>query len=287
MIFEPFADRLSRADITVGNFESTLSTDGTPTQGADSFAADPTVLPALRAAGFDLLQLANNHVGDYGDRALVQTLDRFDDAGFETVGAGADRRQARRPVVIATGGVRFGFIACDSIGETPAATRDDPGTNRMNMPPRTGGYDPGDERRIAGDIAALGERADVVVVLTHWGTQYTHQPEPSQRRAARAFVDAGADLIIGGHPHWVQGWEAYRESVIIHSLGNFVFDMDFSVPAMQGIFVEAVFWDDRLMALEPVPYELDPGFVPRPASDDAAGEILSDVWSNSRGPYRR
>ena len=186
----PLSHRLAAADITVGNFEATLSTDGSPTQGGDSFAASRRVLPGLRAAGFDVLSLANNHVGDYGERALRQTLDRF--AGkIATVGAGPNAEQARRPVILERGGVRIGFLATDSIGESPAATSSRPGTNRLDMPPRTGPLDRDDLRRITSDIAALARRADTVVVLTHWGTQYTHRPEPSQRTAARAFAEGG------------------------------------------------------------------------------------------------
>lgn len=286
-VFRPFADRLAAADVTVGNFESTLSDDGPPTQGGDSFAADPEVLAGLESAGFDLMQLANNHVGDYGERALRQTLDRFDRAGMPVIGAGRNLRQAARPVIIEADGVRIGFLASDSIGETPAATAERPGTNRLDMPPRTGPFDEGDLRRITGDIADLAERVDVVIMLAHWGEQYTHRPTASQRRAGRAFADAGADLVVGGHPHWVQGWERRGDSVIIHSLGNFVFDMDFSEQTMQGVIVEAVFWDGRLKAVEPVPYAMDEEFIPRPVRGETGEMILADVWSTGRGPFGR
>jgi len=282
---KPFAKRLAAAEITVGNFESALSTAGSPTQGGDSFAASRHVIPGLRAAGFDLLSLANNHVGDYGDRALRQTLDRFDSAKIDTVGAGRSLAAARRPVVIERDGIRVGFIAADSIGETPAATRSRAGTNRLNMPPRTGPLDRSALRRISSDIRALNQRADVVVVLMHWGTQYTHRPEPGQRLAAQAFADAGADLVIGGHPHWVQGWEVAGSAVVVHSLGNFVFDMDFQTKTREGIFTEIVLWGGRVMAVEPVPYVIDDAFTPRPARGDRAQQIVADVWSTSRGPF--
>ena len=181
---KPLAKRLAAAEITVGNFESTLSADGSPTQGGDSFAASPRVRPGLRAAGFDLLSLANNHVGDYGDGALRQTLARFDSGRIQTVGAGRNLDAARRPVIIERDGVRVGFLAVDSIGETPAATRTRSGTNRLNMPPRTGPLNRSHLRRISSDIRALDSRVDAVVVLTHWGTQYTHRPESSQRIAS-------------------------------------------------------------------------------------------------------
>lgn len=283
----PTAKRLAGAEITVGNLESTLSDDGSPTQGGDSFHADPDVIDGLELAGFDLVSLANNHLGDYGQRALRQTLTELRDADLPYVGAGRDLDEARRPVVLTRDGVRIGFLGTESIGETPAATADRGGTNRLNMPPRTGPLNQRQLDRITGDIEKLAERVDVVVVIPHWGTQYTHVPEASQRRAARAFADAGADLVIGGHPHWVQGWEARGDAVVVHSLGNFVFDMDFQTKTMEGIFVEIVLWGDQVKAVEPVPYALDSRFVPRVVKGDRAQEILDDVWSTGRGPYAR
>ena len=139
--FRPLAKRLAGADITVGNLESTLSTDGSPTQGGDSFGARPRVLRGLDFAGFDLVSLANNHVGDYGDRAMRQTFARLRAADLDYVGAGRTLAEARRPVVITRDGVRIGFLGTESIGETPAAGRTRAGTNRLNMPPRTGPLD--------------------------------------------------------------------------------------------------------------------------------------------------
>jgi poly-gamma-glutamate capsule biosynthesis protein CapA/YwtB (metallophosphatase superfamily) len=282
---KPLGKRLARAEITVGNFESTLSAAGSPTQGGDSFAASPRVRLALRAAGFDLLSLANNHVGDYGDRALRQTLDRFDSARIETVGGGRNLDAARRPVIIERDGVRVGFLAVDSIGETPSATGTRAGTNRLNMPPRTGPLNRSQLRRITSDIRALDRRVDTVVVLTHWGTQYTHRSEPSQRTAAQAFADAGADLVIGGHPHWVQGYEMAGSAVVVHSLGNFIFDMDFQTKTREGIFLEIVLWGGAVKAVEPVPYVIDSAFTPRLVRGDRGRGILNDVWRNSRGPF--
>ena len=196
---KPLARRLAAAEITVGNFESTLSTAGSPTQGGDSFAASPRVIPGLRAAGFDLLSLANNHVGDYGGRAPRQTVDRFHSANIDTVGAGRDLAAARRPAVIQRDGVRVGFIAVDSIGETPSATRNRAGTNRLNMPPRTGPLNRTQLRRITSDIRALNKRVDVVVVLTigvlstrivqSQASESLHAPSP-----APALIWSSADI---------------------------------------------------------------------------------------------
>ncbi|WP_332665652.1 CapA family protein, partial [Aeromicrobium sp.] len=130
----PMARRLAAADVTVGNLESTLSKSGAPQQGGDSFGADPDVLAGLELAGFDVLSVANNHLGDYGERAIGETIAELRAGGFTPVGGGTDLAQARRAAIVERKGVRIGFIATDSIGETPAATADRPGTNRINAP---------------------------------------------------------------------------------------------------------------------------------------------------------
>jgi poly-gamma-glutamate synthesis protein (capsule biosynthesis protein) len=281
----PLARRLARAEVTAGNLESSLSTAGAPTQGGDSFGAHPRVLGGLKSAGFDLVSLANNHLGDYGNRAIVETFDRLRVADLAYVGAGRNLAEARHPVVITRDGIRIGFLGTESIGETPAATSRRAGTNRLNMPPRTGPLDRAALNRIAADIRKLKRTVDIVVVIPHWGTQYTHRPEASQRTAARVFADAGADLVIGGHPHWVQGWERMGSTTVVHSLGNFIFDMDFSTKTQEGVFVEVVLWGDQVRAVEPVPYVIDRTFTPRLARGERAADILADVWSTSRGPY--
>ena len=282
-VFRPLAKRLDSADITVGNLESTLSKAGPPTQGTDSFGADDSVLEGLKLAGFDLLSLANNHLGDFGADAIVETVEKLDDAGFRTVGGGANLAQAARPAVITVGDVQVGFVATDSIGETPAAGRSSPGTNRINAPPRTGPLDRRALDRVAESVRELD--ADVVIALTHWGTQYTNVPERSQRRIARALVDAGADLVVGGHPHWVQGWESIEDATVVHSLGNFVFDMDFMRETREGIFVEIVSRGGRVVAVRPVPYVIDRRFTPRPVSGSRADAILDRIRQTSEPPF--
>ena len=203
----PLSDRLRSADITVGNLESTLSTNGEPTQGGDSFGGTPALLGPLRRAGFDALSLANNHAGDYGSTALVETVRAFDGSRIAAFGAGADLAEASRPVVVEREGVRFAFVGFNAIGETPRAVPGGPGALSVRMPPRTGPLVPADLDHVASVVRRAAESADVVVVLPHWGTQYTHRPEPIQSTVARRLVRAGADLVVGGHPHWVQSAE--------------------------------------------------------------------------------
>ncbi len=280
------APRLRRADVTVGNLESTLSRAGAPTQGGDSFAADPAVAGALRRAGFDVLSLANNHAGDFGPAALRQTVRRLRAAGLATFGAGRDLRQARQPAVVTVRGSTYGFLGFNAIGETPYAGPGRTGAYSVSMPPRTGPLDRRELRRFLADVRALDRRVDAVVVLPHWGTQYTNVPEPVQRYVARLLVAAGADLVVGGHPHWVQGMSTVGSAVVAHSLGNFVFDMDFMAETMAGVALETTWWDGRLVAVAPVPYRMDATFTPRWVPWDRAGDVLRLLGETSGPAFR-
>jgi poly-gamma-glutamate capsule biosynthesis protein CapA/YwtB (metallophosphatase superfamily) len=270
---------LRRADVTVGNLESTLSTDGAPTQGDDSFGASPEVLTGLRRAGFDVLSLANNHTGDYGEAALVQTVRAFDGSGITQFGAGRDLAQASEPAIVERDGVTVGFLGFNAIGETPQAGPAQPGALSVRMPPRTGPLDRDDLRHVLRAIRQLDTRVDAVVVLPHWGTQYTHVPEPIQHTVGRRLVDAGADLVVGGHPHWVQGLERHRGVTIAHSLGNAVFDMDFMDQTMEGVVLTATVSADGVGDIELAPYRMDATFAPSLVRGAAARAILADVRS--------
>lgn len=153
------------------------------------------------------------------------------------------------------------------------------------MPPRTGPLVERDLVRVERLVRRLEDDVDVVVVLPHWGTQYTHVAEPVQAQVARRLVAAGADLVAGGHPHWVQGVAWYDGALVAHSLGNFVFDMDFMTQTQQGVVLEAVFWGAELKGFRLVPYAMDRSFAPRPARGATAADILGDVWRHSTGPF--
>src|SRR5699024_9533347 len=213
----------------------------------------------------------------YGPTALLRTLERVRGMGIDFVGAGRNRAQARRAVVTTVNGIRIGFYATDSIGETPAATKRTPGTNRLNMPPRTGPLDRAALHDVTADLRRLDRRVDTLIVMPHWGTQYTHVPEPSQRHVANAFVRAGADVVVGGHPHWVQPIERIGGATVAYSLGNFVFDMDFMRKTQEGIFLEIAIRDGEVTAVEPVAYVIGPDFTPRLAKGARGRAILRDL----------
>ncbi len=273
----PMAPRLRSADITVGNLESTLSTDGSPTQGGDSFAADPRVVAGLRAAGFDAVSLANNHTGDYGDRALVQTWRRLTFGGLPPFGAGRNLADARRPAVLEPNGTSFAFVGFNAIGETPEAGPRTPGASSVSMPPRTGPLDRAELGRMLRDVRRISGLVDVVVVVPHWGEQYTERPEPIQEYVARRLVRAGADLVVGGHPHWVQGASLVGDALVVHSLGNFTFDMT-TPETNEGLVLEATYWDDELKGVRFVPYRIGADHAPRVVPYAAADRMFANFW---------
>ncbi len=284
----PLAPHLAAADITVGNLESTLSDDGVPQQpGDDSFHADPRVADGLARLGVDAVSLANNHTGDYEEGALLATVRTLRQSRLDAFGAGADLAAASRPVVLERGGVRFGFVGFNAIGETPQAAPGTPGALSIRMPPRTGPLNSADLAHVAGVVRRLDRRVDVVVVVPHWGGNYTHVSDPAQSQVARRLAAAGADLVAGGHPHWVQGLERAGPAVIAHSLGNLVFDMDTMEQTMEGVTLTATFWGSRLTGVALAPYRLDPSFAPHLLRGAAADGVLDDVWDNGSGPFSR
>ncbi|MGA7689475.1 MAG: CapA family protein [Jiangellales bacterium] len=285
--FRGLAERLSGADITVVNLESTLAELGPPTQGIESFVADPRTRSGLRLAGVDVVSLANNHSGDYGPESLLRTIDLLRRGGFAVFGAGADLARADKPAVLVRNGVTVAFVGFNAIGETPPAGPRQPGASSLSMPPRTGPLDQQRLDRITRQVGALADRVDVVVAVPHWGTQYTAVPEPEQSRVGKALLAAGADIVVGGHPHWVQAVERSGDGrLVIHSLGNLVFDMDFSTETMQGVVAELVVWDDRVVAVDYSPYVIGADWVPRWVNPTGGGEqILDRMWQAGTQPF--
>jgi poly-gamma-glutamate synthesis protein (capsule biosynthesis protein) len=282
----PMGRLLRSAALTVGNLESTLSTDGAPTQGGDSFGGSPELVPVLEDSGFDALSLANNHTGDRGVNALRQTVKTLQQSRIRPFGAGSDVRRAARPALLEANGTTYALLGFNAIGETPRAEPSRPGALSVRMPPRTGPLVEADLARVERAIRKAGRQADVVVVMPHWGEQYTHRAWPVQRTVARRLVAAGADLVVGGHPHWVQGLDAVDGVPVLHSLGNFVFDMDWAPEVMEGVVLEATFWGAELKAIRLLPYRLDTAtFAPHLLRGDAATDVLADIWSTSTGPF--
>jgi poly-gamma-glutamate synthesis protein (capsule biosynthesis protein) len=217
--FARVAPILRQADVTVGNLECALGNRGKPARKSYTLRGPTAAAADLAGAGFDVLALANNHSLDYGPAALDETARLLDAAGVRHAGAGANEEAAHRPAVLEVKGFRLAFLA---YVDTPAEGRYAAATwSALGERPGVAWAKPG---RIAADVAAARREADLVIVLLHSGYEGVQVPNKIQRQAAHAAIDAGAVLVIGSHPHVLQGVERYGNGVIAYSLGNFVFD---------------------------------------------------------------
>ncbi len=222
--FRKMRDAIRAADIAVGNLEGPISSRGTSSGGAYSFRADPRAAAGLVDAGFDVLSVANNHIWDYGADAFADTLSILNENGIAAAGGGATHTAAHEPAIAAAGGMRIAFL-----GYTDLVPR---ARGEAGARPATAFLD---ETAMVRDIARVRQAADAVVVLLHWGDEYETHRSGRQSAIAHAAIDAGAILVVGHHPHVVQEVEEYRGGLIAYSLGNFVFDQNFSEDTKRGL----------------------------------------------------
>ncbi|QAY66421.1 CapA family protein [Paenibacillus protaetiae] len=206
---------LSDPDITAGNLEYPVTENGTPAENKTYvFKGSPDALPALKDSGLDLVTLANNHTLDQGVEGLLDTMKHLDEAGIQHVGAGHDDMEAFQPVIIEKNGIKIAYIGLSKVVPDVSWKAD------KNKPGVAETYD---TTRAVAAIKSAKEQADLVVVMVHWGVERSDKPEAYQRDFAKQYIDAGADLIIGSHPHVLQGFEMYKGKWIAYSLGNFIF----------------------------------------------------------------
>ena len=220
------APTLRRADIAFGNLECSVSTRGAPVPKEFNFRGSPAALrQVVRYAGLDVLNLANNHVGDYGTAALLDTVRAVRASGAVPVGAGSTLAAARRPQVVTRLGLRVAFVGFSDIGPASFfAKATSPGTSFAEA------------GAIDAAVRAARRRADVVVATFHWGVERSRTPDGRQRGFAAAALRAGAAAVIGAHPHVLQPIRsAGRNRVVAYSLGNFVWSAGSGATSATGI----------------------------------------------------
>jgi poly-gamma-glutamate capsule biosynthesis protein CapA/YwtB (metallophosphatase superfamily) len=211
--FEKVTSILESADLAFCNLECPLSRRGIRINKPVCFQADPDTVGCLKDAGLDLVSLANNHTLDCGRRGLTETMATLDDAGIGHVGAGATVAEAAQPVILDIDGIRVAVLARNGLLPECVWYR----TDAPNIAPL-------DPDTIEQEVAAAARQADVVIVSIHWGVEYRQHPQPEQEDLAHRIIDAGADVILGHHPHVIQPIEEYHGGLIAYSLGNFLFD---------------------------------------------------------------
>lgn len=276
--FAKIADEIYQADIAFGNLESPLSTRGRALPGKGiCFRARPALAGQLAEKGFDVLSIANNHALDYDTPAFNQTRQVLQEAGIATVGGGKNIDEARRPVILEAKGLKIGFLAYTDYADVyfhPRYPRRFQATNEVE------GVAPLVEQDIRQDINAIRPRVDILVVSLHWGVEYSHRPTAAQQRMAHAFIDSGADLILGHHPHVLQGIERYNRGLIAYSLGNFIFDQNHRLETRQALMLKARITAQGLEEASIYPVFIDQS-QPRLVAEEEARGILPQLQSLS------
>jgi poly-gamma-glutamate synthesis protein (capsule biosynthesis protein) len=261
---------LRQADVVFGNLEGPLTDAGQAEPDKRYVFRSPPakVAPALAAAGFTVVSLANNHTMDYGVEGLKQTMAALDEAGIQHTGAGMNLQEARRPAFVKSGDYTLGFLAYSlTFPESFWAQGQRPGTAF------------GHASHVRADVAAARDQADVVVVSFHWGREATTELRDYQSKLAHAAIDSGATVVLGHHPHILQGIEHYKHGIIFYSLGNFVFG-SYSRKATRSIIALLNLRGAKVLEVKLIPVNVDNielVFQPQPLVEEQANEVIVEL----------
>lgn len=215
--WEMVKDYFNTDDITIGNLETSVTMNGTQWPDKQfNFKADPKNLIAMREAGIDVVSLANNHSLDYGHDGFLDTLNHLDKSEIKRVGGGKNKKEAMEGTIIEKNGVKVGVLAFTRVVPDVKwyATDKRPGI--------VGAYEPHVEE-VLKRVTEMKKEVDILVLSIHWGVELSTTPRKQEMDLAKKLIDSGVDIVMGHHPHVLQGIEIYKEKPIFYSLGNFVF----------------------------------------------------------------
>jgi len=203
-------------DARIANIETTIA-DPSYSQQANktyTFNSPLSALQTLKNAGIDMSSLANNHTGDFGKLATLDTISQFKNVGLQSFGAGSNLKEAFEAKILEINGISVAFIGVNDIELQHTRVSDGvPGSAYLN------------KDLISQSIqTAKANGAEVVIIMPHWGTEYSLNQNTRQTEWGHFMIDAGADLVVGSHPHVIQPTENYKGKQIVYSLGNFIFD---------------------------------------------------------------
>ncbi len=206
---------LKSTDLNIINLETTLTLHGEPAEKAFNFRAEPDRTQSLKEANVSMANIANNHIMDFGEEGLNETIAALDRAGIMHTGAGKNLEEAKKPAIVDKKGIKIAAIGCTDNEPEWGATAKKPGTFFVEA---------GEIEKIAPEIRTLRGKADIVVVTMHWGPNMRERPTNEFVKFAHDIVDAGADIVHGHSAHIFQGVEKYKKGLIIYDAGDFVDD---------------------------------------------------------------
>lgn len=267
--FETIKSAFERKDVLFGNLETTLTSGGNPAEKAAVLNISPDKAQHLKNAGFDILNVANNHIMDMGYEGLHDTLKTLGELGLPFIGVRTiDFSQPWE--VIERNGLRLGFLSYFTGGKS--FPEEGIYVNKIDLP------------TILKDIEALKSKCDLIIVSLHWGIEKVFYPSPKQIDLARTLIDAGATVVLGHHPHAIQGVEPYKTGLIAYSLGNFQFEFDphecsngRNKRTNQSFILAIELCDNGVRSYDIVPVEITSEWVPYVPKKEKQEEILAFI----------
>jgi poly-gamma-glutamate synthesis protein (capsule biosynthesis protein) len=286
--YRPLGSILRGADLLIGSLDGTLSDQNPPNPCAEfhrNLLGPAAMVDGMAWAGYDVMAVATNHAKDCGlvrgcvNESLLDTRANLLAAGIAPVGTGANLDEALAPVVLTVEGVRFAFLAVTAINHEIWATETEPGAAPFKLD------------LMLEAVRRARAAADVVIVLPHWGREFSNALTYQQVDAAARLVEAGATLVVGNHPHRVQAVETFPNgAVAAYALGNFVFDMTWSdgtLFTIQGIMLRARFRGSELLGVETLPIRIHDDFQPHLADPADVEMIMAEIEASLDTAPRR
>jgi poly-gamma-glutamate synthesis protein (capsule biosynthesis protein) len=281
--FQQIMNELKQADIVFGNLESPLSKRGKVREDKGSILySPPEVAVTLEELNYTILCLGNNHMHDYGDQGLMDTIDILKNSEISYVGAGRNIDEARQAVTIEKKGLKCAFLAY---------TTDARHVKSIIATEETGGTAYYDFDDISADIGRIKGESDIICVSLHWGHEYYDYPSPQQVELAHKIVEAGVDILIGHHPHVIQGFERYKRSIIFYSLGNSFFPdfydkngnlHNWPPESCVSLVVECGLDVSGIVSVNIIPVFMDDDYQIRTLSVNERGKLLYKIEQRSR-----
>lgn len=274
--YQAVAETLRAADIAIGSLDGTISDYSPPMPCADTLnlIGPARTVEGLQFAGFEAITLATNHAKDCSavggicqNRTFRDTVSNLATVGIQPIGVGDSLSGARAPLIITRGDVRFAFLGVSMVGWEAWASESQPGTAPISSETLPD---------VIASIQAARAVAEVVIVLPHWGIEYATVPTGPQLEWAQAMIAAGATLVIGNHPHVVQGVEQFPSGLVAYSLGNFVFDQN-PEETRQGVVFEADFRGSTLESWQLLPIHIYKLYQPQWTDPDESKIILDRI----------
>ena len=284
--FSLISEYLKNNDIVLANLETPLSDKGTPNKSKPiSFCGSPLAIDSLVHAGITHVSLANNHSYDYGEKAIIDTQRRLKKASIKSIGLGDNLVNSRKPIIENISGVRLAILAYNSYTTN----------GRHYASGLRGGVAPLKYKYIKSDIESIKQNHEnsIILVSLHWGVEGSHYPSPFQRDLAHQIIKDGASIIIGHHPHVMQGIEEYENGIIVYSLGNFCFP-NYSSPHIKDLgyrqklknkesfIFKCAISDEGIVKYETVPILLNKYLQPEIAIDEIELTIQKQIQHFSK-----